>query len=339
MVATSVFVWGLIWDSVRSPLLATQTASSLTAIPAGSCPTGIVSTTLLVFVSIRLTEPSVGWVTHADPWPTAMDSGLAPRSTEARSDPLSRSMRPTESAPNSSGAGSPPRVSSNGTATAAVTTARATSSATSPRPRSNERGKPARSGAACSGTFGGAYGARRTTASLPFGADADDSDRLGQTFQHEVAPVLEPDPLDPPGEVGDLLAGQDLARSGLAAQPRGQIERPAPIAALHGNGLSGVESDPHHEGQRRVGDGLLDEPVLQLHRRPDGLPGGTENRERLVTAKLDDPAAAPLHAFPRHLGELLGQLGRGLVSALLGEQGVAADVRDEEGPDLGARIG
>ena len=165
MVATSVFVWGLIWDSVRSPLLATQTASSLTAIPAGSCPTGIVSTTLLVFVSIRLTEPSVGWVTHADPWPTAMDSGLAPRSTEARSDPLSRSMRPTESAPNSSGAGSPPRVSSNGTATAAVTTARATSSATSPRPRSNERGKPARSGAACSGTFGGAYGARRTTAS------------------------------------------------------------------------------------------------------------------------------------------------------------------------------
>ena len=49
--------------------------------------------------------------------------------------------------------------------------------------------------------------------------------------------------LDLPGQVRDLLAGQDLAGAGLAAQPGRQVQRPAPVSAFYRDGLAGVEAD------------------------------------------------------------------------------------------------
>jgi hypothetical protein len=58
---------------------------------------------------------------------------------------------------------------------------------------------------------------------------------------------------------------------GLAAQPRREVERAAPVAALHPDGLSGVEADPHRQGERGVVDRLLRESQLQIDRGPEGL--------------------------------------------------------------------
>ena len=59
-------------------------------------------------------------------------------------------------------------------------------------------------------------------------------------------------PLDLPGQVDHLVAGQHLTGAGLPAQPRREVERSSPIAAFDGDGLAGVQADADWEGKRRV---------------------------------------------------------------------------------------
>jgi len=74
---------------------------------------------------------------------------------------------------------------------------------------------------------------------------------------------------------------------------------------------------------------------MEVHGGADGLPGRPEDGEGLVPSQLDHRASSALHALPGELGELLGQLGRGLVPGLLGEQRLATDVSDQERPNRG----
>ena len=138
--------------------------------------------------------------------------------------------------------------------------------------------------------------------------------------------------------MGRFLAGQDLAGRRQPAQPGREVQRPAPIAALDGHGLAGVDPDPDGEGERRIGHRLVDEPVLQVDGGPDGLTGRAEHGQGLVATELDDPASAGLNALTSDRGELRCELGGGLVAPVLGEEGVAADVGDQEAPDAGRPI-
>ncbi len=77
---------------------------------------------------------------------------------------------------------------------------------------------------------------------------------------------------------------------GLGAQPGGDVERAAPVAALDRHCLAGIEADPHapwHLG--------LEEPVLELDRRTQRVAGRDEHDERLVAPKLEQEAAAGGH--------------------------------------------
>ncbi len=113
----------------------------------------------------------------------------------------------------------------------------------------------------------------------------------------DAAPVDVRDALDLPREMRDRRAREDLRRAGDPAEPRRQVERAAAITTLDGHRLPRVQPDPDREGQRRIRDGLVDEPPLELDRRADRLPRRVEDRERLVAAELDDGAAAGLDAF------------------------------------------
>ncbi len=125
------------------------------------------------------------------------------------------------------------------------------------------------------------------------------------------------------------------AGDGDPAESRRQVERPAPVAVVDGDGLSRVQPDPDRERERRVRDGLVDEPPLELDRRPDRLSSGVEDRHDLVPAELQIGPASGLEDLARHRGELAGQHRGGLVAALLREDRVPADVGDQERPDLG----
>jgi len=55
---------------------------------------------------------------------------------------------------------------------------------------------------------------------------------------------------------------------------------------------------------------------------------------RYSAAELEQRATAGLDPIPRDVRELGRELRGGLVAALLREEGVSADVRDQERPDL-----
>ena len=152
-------------------------------------------------------------------------------------------------------------------------------------------------------------------------------------FELDGASIDVGDTVHLPREMRDGRAREDLGGSGDAAQPRREVERPAAIAALDGDGLAGVQPDPDRERERRLRDGLVDEPALELDRRSDRLPGRVEDHERLVTAELHDGPAAGLDALARDSGELAGERRGGLVAALLREDGVATHIGDQERPD------
>jgi hypothetical protein len=134
--------------------------------------------------------------------------------------------------------------------------------------------------------------------------------------------------------VRDLARRQDLAGTSLAAQPRRQVQRAAAIPALDLDRLAGVEADPDRKGQLGIGEGLLDEPLLELDGRADRLARRAEDAERLVSAELQERAAAGHDPFAGDPGELRRQLAGRLVAPLLREERVAAHVRDQEGPDV-----
>ena len=163
--------------------------------------------------------------------------------------------------------------------------------------------------------------------------DPNHLDRVGQVLQLHLPPVDIADALDPACEVRDAAAREDLARARLPAQPSREIERTASVPALEGNSLAGVQPDAGRHRKLGVVDGLIHEPFLEIDRCCDGLPGGGEHRERLVPPEFDHAAAARLDRLARDPGELGGELRGRLVTALLREEGIAADVGDQEGLD------
>jgi len=104
----------------------------------------------------------------------------------------------------------------------------------------------------------------------------------------------------------------------LSAPPR----YPAPT------GLSGIQADADATGQF----GVL-YPLLDRERRAQCSPGGFEDDQRLVAAKLDQPALVLADGGADELGKCRRKLGGGLVAVLLGEAGVAAHVADQERPE------
>jgi len=127
-------------------------------------------------------------------------------------------------------------------------------------------------------------------------------------------------------------------RAGLAAKPGGQVERAAPVPALHGDGLARVQADADGEGEGGVGDRLVGEAGLEIRRGSKGLAGRSEYGQGLVASELDEGPAPCLDSLPGDLGEPGRELGGRLVPALLREEGVAANVGDQEGPDLGRGV-
>jgi hypothetical protein len=101
--------------------------------------------------------------------------------------------------------------------------------------------------------------------------DPNDRHRLGESLQLERSAILVADAVHPPGEVRDLTRGEHLAGTRLAAQPRREVQRAAPVAGLDGHGLPGVEADPDRQEHVGVGDRLGYEALLEVERGADRL--------------------------------------------------------------------
>jgi hypothetical protein len=139
--------------------------------------------------------------------------------------------------------------------------------------------------------------------------------------------------------VRDRRAGEDLRGRGDPAEACREVERASPVAALHRHGLAGVEPDADREGEGGIRDRRVHEAPLELDRRADRLPGRVEDGEGFVAPELDDGSASSLDTLTGDRGELPRELRSGLVAVLLGEDGVTADVGDQERPDVGVVAG
>src|SRR5206468_4257403 len=84
-----------------------------------------------------------------------------------------------------------------------------------------------------------------------------------------------------------------------------------------------------------TGKPRLLEALLELDCRAEGLPGGYEHGESLVSPQLEEDSPMRLYGLAHQLGERRGQSGRGVIPVLSGVLCVAADVGDQEGPNLG----
>ena len=94
---------------------------------------------------------------------------------------------------------------------------------------------------------------------------------------------------------------------------------------------------PTGNGRSRSRQRLLKKTRLQLDRRPDRLTRRTKDREGLVSPQLGHRAFPSLHLFANDVGEPSRERRTRLVTARVGEDGVSAYVRDQEGLDpLGA---
>ena len=65
--------------------------------------------------------------------------------------------------------------------------------------------------------------------------------------------------------MGHAPTDQDLPGPGLAAEASGEVEGPTAISALDGDRLAGVEPDADRERKLRLVQGLLDQPLLEIH--------------------------------------------------------------------------
>jgi hypothetical protein len=108
------------------------------------------------------------------------------------------------------------------------------------------------------------------------------------------------------------------------------LSAPPTVSLFEGDGLAGVEPDADRQRKLGVVDRLLHEPFLEIDGRGDALSGRREHRERLVSSELNYPAAARLDGLARDPCKLGGELRGSLITTLLREQGVAADVGDQK---------
>ncbi len=171
----------------------------------------------------------------------------------------------------------------------------------------------------------------------PLGHDRDDADRVREPLQVQLASIQISDAFDRASEMDHALAGDDLARIGLRAEPRGQVECSPPVAALDHDGLADVQSYPDGKGQIRPGRRLLEEPRLKRHRRPDRATRRSEDHESLVATQLHLGSVPIVYLLPDDGREPGGKVG-GVIAALAGEPRVSADVRDQEGPEPVGRV-
>lgn len=94
--------------------------------------------------------------------------------------------------------------------------------------------------------------------------------------------------------MNDLLTSQGLSSAREGTEPGRQVQGPAAEAARDLDGFAGVQPDPDRKGERRVGDGRLDEGSLQVDRGTDRLTSRCEDCEYLISAELEACAPARL---------------------------------------------
>jgi hypothetical protein len=132
--------------------------------------------------------------------------------------------------------------------------------------------------------------------------------------------------------VNDAFAGEDLTRRRDRAQACGEVEGAAAVPAVgQRNGLPRIEADADSKREPGSLGTLLAATALHLDGRAEGLTRRGEDDKRLVTAKLDQIAVVFGHDASDDVGERRGEGCGGLVTVLLREACVAADVRDQEG--------
>ena len=78
--------------------------------------------------------------------------------------------------------------------------------------------------------------------------------------------------------MGDALAGDDIARASLAAQPSRSVESCTAIAGLERHGLTGIQPDTDSERERGVARDLIFQNQLKLHRGAQRLTSRREYR-------------------------------------------------------------
>ena len=139
---------------------------------------------------------------------------------------------------------------------------------------------------------------------------------------------------DVPGQVDNRLAGEDLAGQGDAAQSRRQVQRAAAIAALCGHCLARVQAHTDAKREGRLSVRPFPESALQLDRRPDRLAGGRKDAKRLVATQLEEGAAVLGDSVARQTCEPARELGGRLIPALICKPGIAADIGDQERPQI-----
>ncbi len=139
--------------------------------------------------------------------------------------------------------------------------------------------------------------------------------------------------------MNDLPAREHLAGARERAEPCGDVQGAAAVAALDGYGLAGVEPDPDGERKGWIGDRLLDEALLQGNGPTDRRARRAEHDQGLVTAQLEHMPPVILDHGAGHLGEAPCETCGLLVPAFLREGRVAADVGDQERVNVGVSAG
>ena len=133
------------------------------------------------------------------------------------------------------------------------------------------------------------------------------------------------------------LASTSPARAREQSRPA-TFRAAAAEPSLDGYGLAGIEPDAHRERKGRIGDRLLDEPLLQGHGTADRRARRAEDDQGFVTPELDHPSAVILDQCPNDAGEACREKRSPLVPPFLREGRVAADIGDQEGMDVSVSI-
>ena len=145
-------------------------------------------------------------------------------------------------------------------------------------------------------------------------------------------PILQT--LDLAGEVNHPLAGEYLTRRRDRAQPCGEVERAAAVAAIgQRHGLTRIEADANSERQPGSIGALLAATALHLDGCAQRLASGGEDDECLIAAELDQIAGVFRNGTSYDLRERGGKRSRGLVPLLLRKARIPANVRDQERAD------
>ena len=136
-------------------------------------------------------------------------------------------------------------------------------------------------------------------------SDRQDVDWIGESFEVQLPAIDVADALDRASEVNDALTAQDLAGTGLTAQPRREVQSATAVPAFDRHRLTGIEADPHGEGEIWNRDRLLEKARLQLDRSPDRLTGRTEHCKGVISPELDHGAVPSLYLLANDVGEPL----------------------------------